>query len=164
MPLGIDFLQIFLHLFNVVILFGGLYVLLYAPVKKFMAQREEHYKEIDEKARIQLEDADKLKEEYENKLKNVQNEINAQKKKASAELEGARMRSNREAKREASRIIEDARKDAEKIRGEVVSDARHEISRMIGEVAEKLMLESSSGNVYDAFLEDVERSAANGGK
>ena len=44
MPLGIDFAQIFLHLFNVVILFGGLYFILYSPVKKFMDKREEYYK------------------------------------------------------------------------------------------------------------------------
>jgi len=164
MPLGIDFMQIFLHLFNVVVLFGGLYILLYAPVKKFMLKREEHYKEMDEQAKAQLESADKLKEEYESKLQNVQDEITAQKKKASADLEDVRARSSRDAKREASRIIEEARKDAEKIRGSVVDDARREISKMIGEVAEKLLVEGTESSVYDAFLDDAERSAANGGK
>ena len=42
MPLGIDITQILLHMFNVVILFGGMYIILYSPVKKFMKQREEH--------------------------------------------------------------------------------------------------------------------------
>ncbi|MBR1692087.1 MAG: ATP synthase F0 subunit B [Lachnospiraceae bacterium] len=164
MPLGIDFLQIFLHLFNVVILFGGLYVLLYAPVKSFMQKREEHYKEMEEQAKSRLADADKLKEDYENKLRDAWQEIAAQKKKAAAELEETRQRRAREAKQEAQRIIEDARKDAEKMRSDIVDDARRDISGMIGEVAEKLLLEGAQGSVYDAFLDDVERSTANGGE
>ena len=39
MPLNIDFQQIFLHLFNFVVLFAILYFLLYKPVKNFMDQR-----------------------------------------------------------------------------------------------------------------------------
>ena len=40
MPLNIDWQQILLHLLNFAILAGGLYFLLYAPVKSFMAKRE----------------------------------------------------------------------------------------------------------------------------
>ena len=45
--LGIDIQQILLHLLNFVILFTGLYVLLYGPVKKFMDSRIEEYKKQD---------------------------------------------------------------------------------------------------------------------
>ena len=38
-PLNIDWQQILLHLFNFLILFGGLYLLLYRPVKAFMDKR-----------------------------------------------------------------------------------------------------------------------------
>ena len=41
-PLNIDWQQILLHVLNFVILFGGLYFLLYKPVKNFMAKREAH--------------------------------------------------------------------------------------------------------------------------
>lgn len=164
MPLGIDFMQIFLHLFNVVVLFGGLYILLYAPVRKFMQQREDYYKDMERQAKEQLADADKLKEDYESRLRNAEEEIAAEKKKASMQLEDERMRSAREARAEASKIIEDAKADAQMIRSAIVDDAKHDISRMIGEVAEKLMLNGSQGSVYDAFLEDVERSTANDGE
>lgn len=164
MPLGIDFMQIFLHLFNVVVLFFGLYILLYAPVKKFMKKREDYYKDMETQAVRQLEDADKLKEDYESRLRNAQEEIAAEKKKASMLLEDERMRASHEARAEAAKIIEDAKADAQMIRNAIVDDAKHDISRMIGEVAEKLMLEGTQGNVYDAFLEEVERSTANGGE
>ena len=43
MPLNIDFQQIFLHLFNFIILALGLYLLLYRPVVAFMDKRQAHY-------------------------------------------------------------------------------------------------------------------------
>ena len=39
LPLNIDFQQILLHLLNFVILAGGLYLLLYKPVNKFIKKR-----------------------------------------------------------------------------------------------------------------------------
>ena len=39
-PLNIDWQQILLHFFNFSILVGGLYLLLFKPVKRFMEKRE----------------------------------------------------------------------------------------------------------------------------
>ena len=164
MPLGIDFMQIFLHLFNVVVLFGGLYILLYAPVKKFMQQREDHYKEMEEQAKAALQDAEDMKHSYEEKLRNVQDEIAAQKKKAATDLERERQAGTRDVREEAAKISADAKRDAEKKRSAILDDAKSEISKMIVEAAEKLMLEGGEGSVYDAFLDDVERSTVNGGE
>ena len=47
-PLNIDWQQILLHVFNFVILVGGLYFLLYNPIRKFIAKREEHYRKLDD--------------------------------------------------------------------------------------------------------------------
>ena len=45
MPLNIDWQQILLHLLNFLILFAGLYFILYKPVKKFMKKRADGYAE-----------------------------------------------------------------------------------------------------------------------
>ena len=69
MPLGIDFVQILLHLFNAVILFAGLYILLYAPVVKFMDKRADQIRDLTEGA-VNAEMAAKKKvAEYDEKLK-----------------------------------------------------------------------------------------------
>ena len=47
-PLNIDWQQILLHLLNFAILAGGLYLLLYKPVKAFMEQRQAYYQGIVE--------------------------------------------------------------------------------------------------------------------
>ena len=45
MPLNIDFMQILLHMLNFVILAGGLTLLLFKPVKKFMAERKKYFED-----------------------------------------------------------------------------------------------------------------------
>ena len=49
-PLNIDWQQILLHWMNLAILTGGLYFLLFKPVKQFMEKREAHYKDLDAQA------------------------------------------------------------------------------------------------------------------
>ena len=46
-PLNIDWQQILLHLFNFSILVGGLYLLLFKPVKNFMDKRAKHYQDME---------------------------------------------------------------------------------------------------------------------
>ncbi len=162
--LGIDFLQVLLHAFNVIILFGGLYILLYSPVKKFMAKREAYYASLDSDAKRIMSDAENMRSEYEAKLAGVDDEIAAKRKKASAELEEARRLRNEEAAEEAAKIIAEAKEDADKKREAIIADARLEISAMINDAADKLMLASSEDEIYNAFLADAERSAGNAGE
>ena len=63
-PLNIDWQQIILHLLNFAILAGGLYFLLYRPVRKFMDQREEHYRQMETEAQQRLDQAKATEEEY----------------------------------------------------------------------------------------------------
>ena len=68
MPLNIDWQQILLNWMNFVILAGGLYFLLYKPVKQFMAKREEYYQELDQQVQEKLSQAEELKTQYQVKL------------------------------------------------------------------------------------------------
>ena len=71
MPLNIDFQQICLHLLNFAILFTGLYLILYKPVKDFMNKRQEHYKDMEKKADDNKAEAEELKKSYEERIKVV---------------------------------------------------------------------------------------------
>ena len=86
-PLNIDWQQILLHVLNFVILFGGLYFLLYKPVKNFMAKREAHYAEMAQKAQSELDSAEKIKADYQEQLKSVEGEISAKRTEAQKELD-----------------------------------------------------------------------------
>ena len=158
MPLGIDFTQIFLHMFNVVLLFGGLYIILYAPVKKIMQDRENHYKEMDESAKNKLAEAEQKNAEYEEKLKNVEVEISQQKKKASLDIANMRSNAEAEARDAAGKILEDAKRDAENQRKAIVASAKKDITEMVEEATRKVVLASNTSEANDIFLDNAERS------
>lgn len=158
MPLGIDFVQILLHVFNIIILFGGLYFLLYSPVKKFMAKRDEHYRQMDEEKNVALNEANRLKEEREAQLAGVADEIAGERQKAMKELTDLRSKKLGEAKEEAARIISKAELEAERKRLEIVNGAKDDINGLIAEAADKLLLEGDTESFYDAFLDEAERS------
>ena len=162
MPLGIDIQQILLHLLNFTILFAGLYILLYSPVKKFLEEREKHYKDIDEQSRQKMTEAEEAEKKYSEQLKGVEDEIKNMKKTASSEINAMRLNAEEEAKNEASKILESARKAAELEKKEIIDSAKGEITKLVEEAAHKMILDSDSDELYDRFLNDAERSLNNG--
>lgn len=87
LPLNIDWQQILLHFFNFVILIGGLYILLYKPIKDFMDKREEHYKQIDKEANDKLADVNSKQEALNNQIANADKDINEAKTLAHKQVE-----------------------------------------------------------------------------
>ena len=67
-PLNIDWRQILLHLFNFGILTGGLWLILYKPVKAFMDKREQAFKDREDEATRLRDEAAELHRSYEEKL------------------------------------------------------------------------------------------------
>ncbi|MBR5421545.1 MAG: ATP synthase F0 subunit B [Lachnospiraceae bacterium] len=162
MPLGIDFVQILLHFFNVVILFGGLYVLLYAPVVKFMDKRTEEIKTQQERAGAAEKAAAEKQAEYEEKLAAAEEEIARKKKEAAKEIEELKKRQTADAKAEAKQILADARAQGERERKAIVSGAKEDIAAMIDEAAKKLLQEDEAGDPYENFVKEAERSRRDG--
>ncbi|MBR2674416.1 MAG: hypothetical protein IKE52_03050 [Mogibacterium sp.] len=155
-PLNIDWQQILLHLFNFTILFGALYILLYKPVKDFMAGREAHYAEIDSRAKQALADAESDKETYAAKVRAFDEEAREEKAKMRADIEAERGRRLSDAKSEADKIIKDANEIAEKKKGDIVSAAQKEIREMITDAMDKLSEGQTESEVFDKFLDAAE--------
>lgn len=155
LPLNIDPQQILLHLLNFVILFGVLYFLLYSPVKKFMDQRTEHYREMDEKAQRDSAEAEQSKKEYTEKLNAVESEIENKKQQARRAINEQSEKSLAAAKLEAARIIDEANKKAESDRKKIIEGAESEIAGIAADAAEKILLRSSVSESYDQFLAAV---------
>ena len=158
MPLGIDLTQILLHMFNVVLLFTGLYVILYSPVKKIMKQREEHYKEMDEAAKKNLAEAEEKNAEADTRLKELDAEISQQKRKASLDIGTMRSNAEAEAKATANKIIDDAKKDAENQKQAILESAKKDITEMVEDATRKVVLSGNTSEAYDMFLDNAERS------
>ena len=156
MPLNIDWQQILLHLLNFVILFAILYFVLYKPVKKFMDQRTDYYRQMEEKTKSNLAESEKTKAEYSQKLAAAEEEITSQKEKARKELEESNQVRIRAAEAEAAKIIADAKETVQRERAQMLEAAKEDISDMVTAAAEKLMVGGSTAQAYDAFLKKAE--------
>lgn len=155
-PLNIDWQQILLHLFNFAILAGGLYLLLYQPVKKFMDAREAHYAEIDRAAAEKLSSAEKTEQEYKVMLASADEEIRRKKAQAADEAEQAASAQLSDAAKQAEHILSQAKENAALEHGRMIESAQREIADLALEASKKIM--TQSGDCYDSFLASSEGS------
>lgn len=155
-PLNIDWQQILLHLLNFVILAGGLYLLLYKPVKAFMEKRQSYYQEQDAQAEKKLAEAEKTKAEVQQRLKNA--DTAAAKKIAQAEktADAAIQQQLSDARTQADQIVADAHTAAQREHDKLLADAQKELKDLAVAATEKLVLQSG-GDAFDQFLNEAER-------
>ena len=128
-PLNIDWQQILLHLLNFVILAGGLYLLLYKPVKTFMEKRQ---------------------------LKNADADAAAKLAAAQKSADAAMQRQLSDARAQAEQILADAHAAAQREHDKLLSDAQKELKDLAVTATEKLVLQSD-GDAFDQFLDAAER-------
>ena len=155
-PLNIDWQQILLHLFNFAILAGGLYLLLYRPVKQFMEQRQAYYQNIHQEAQQVKEQADQMKAEYQEKMSQVEKTIAQRQADAEQELEQLRSQQVADAKQEAEEILAKAQENAQREKTEMISKASKELVDIAVTAAEKIA-RGADGDPYEQFLTLAER-------
>ena len=155
-PLNIDWQQILLHLFNFLILFGGLYLLLYRPVKAFMDKRTAYYADMDAEAKRMLADAERQEKQYRDHLANVENEADALKKQAMESARQAAAEQLRQAKEERRAILDRAQREAAQEKARVLAEAGTEIDALVAEAVDKLLPPSGKAPLDD-FLDRVEK-------
>lgn len=144
MPLNIDWQQILLHMFNFVLLMGGMYFLLYKPVKSFMDKRTEYYKELDSKAKDDVEEAQRMKKLYSDQLEKAQEEIRQQNAEmtASAKVSAEKIISEAEQQRES--ILKQASSEAVKEKERIIATAKTEIADIAVLAAKKILDDSET--------------------
>ena len=155
-PLNIDLQQIMLHLLNFTILFGLLYILLYKPVKDFMAKRTSYYADMDSKAEDALKAAEESRMAYDEKVQSFDEEVRAERSKVNKEIAESRDRQLAAAKADAEKIVSDARTEANMEKEEIIASAQKEITDMVTGAMEKLTLEQSASDAFDQFLDAAE--------
>ena len=155
-PLNIDWQQILLHLMNFAILAGGLYFLLYRPIKSFMDKRAAHYQEQADQAEKTSQEAQQLKDTYQARLDAADAEIREEKKQAQKDAAAAAQQQLDAARAEAEKIVSDAQAMAERSREKIVRQAGQDVKELAAEATEKLVLQSG-GDAFDQFLDLAEK-------
>ena len=153
MPLNIDWQQILLHWMNLAILTGGLYFLLYKPVKQFMAKREEHYRELDRQASAQMDEAERLKQEYQQKLDGADEEIRQARARAQQSVQQSAQEQLDQAQAQAKQIVAHAHAEADRVREQSRYDSQQDIRKLAETAARRLALQKDP---FDQFLDLAE--------
>ena len=159
MPLNIDWQQILLHWMNLAILTGGLYVLLYKPVKEFIAKREEHYRQMEGEAADKLAQAEQVRAEYQAKLDGAGEEIRQARAKAQQALQQSTEDQLAQAQEQARQIVAHARAEAEHSRERIMSESRRELKELTARAAKKLAAHPEA-DPFDQFLDLAEGGRA----
>ncbi len=152
-PLNIDWQQILLHWMNLAILTGGLYFLLFKPVKQFMEKREAHYKDLDAQAAGKLEEAERVKAEYQARLAGAEEEIHQSRIKAQAAVQQSAEEQLAQAQAQAKQIIAHAQAEAEHSRERVMRESQKELRKLAAEAARKLAVQADP---FSQFLDLAE--------
>lgn len=152
-PLNIDWQQILLHLFNFSILVGGLYLLLFKPVRSFMDKRTAHYAQMDEAAKAKEQQAQELEGSIRQREEKLEEEFAEKRQAAAKEAEVLAAQYRRDAQVQADKIISAAKASAEQERRQMLTEANREIVALAEEAMSKLMVRVSP---YDEFLTSAE--------
>ena len=163
MPLNIDWQQILLHWMNLAILVGGLYFLLFKPVKSFMQKREDHYRELEQQAATKLEAAEEIKTKYQQKLDQADEEVRQARQKAQLAVQESAEAQLAQAKEQAQHIIAQARAQAEHSQERALKESQRELKRRAAEAVEKLAFHPDT-DPFDQFLNLAEGGAEHEGR
>ena len=166
MPLNIDFLQVLLHLLNFVILAGGLTVLLYKPVLKFIDRRRAYFADAEEKNKAAAAENDRLRAEYEEKLANADAELLEMRKSEEKEMAEASARHLRDAEEKAAAILRAAETEAEERKAHILESAQTEIGELVLSSAQRLLSDTvtpeRNSALYDEFIKLTAAELAEG--
>lgn len=153
MPLNIDLQQILLHWMNLAILTGGLYFLLYKPVKSFMDKREEHYRSLAEQADAKLAEAERIKTECQTKLDEADEEIRQERARAQQAIQQSTEEQLAQARSQARQIVAHAQTEAEHSRERIMRDSQRELRKLASQATKKLAFHADP---FDQFLDLAE--------
>lgn len=162
--LGFDIVQVLLHMLNFVILAGGLTLLLYKPVTKFLAERRAHFEALEAQTAAAKEESDRLQAAYANRIRDAEAEIAALRQKAEREGAAAAKSYIDAAKEKSAAIVAAAEDAAEMRRAQILDSAQTEIGELVLEATQKLLSDTADPErthaLYDEFLRRAEADAA----
>ena len=144
-----------LTLIAVLVLFVLASYLLFNPVREFLKKRQDRIQSDIETAAADKEEANKLREEYDAKLKNIDKEadeiLSAARKKALAN----ESKIIAEAKEEAARIIARANEEAVLEKKRAIDDVKKEMVTIASAMAAKVVSASIDTTIQDSLVEET---------
>ncbi len=144
---------------NVLLLFAVVKIFLIRPVHKILDKRREEVEEKYAEADKITEAALSSKREYEDSIKNIEEEKERRFAEARNQANSEYERLMEQAKKESEKIINSAKKEAEEEREIRLKRANQEITDLVAMAAERIVTadqnEDMNKELYDRFLEQA---------
>lgn len=146
-----------LSMVAILFLFGMLSYLLFNPVRKMLNGRTEKIKNELAQAAEDMDEAKAMRQEYEEKLQNIQKEADAIMAEARKKAILSETQIINEAKEEAARIMERARTEAELEKKKAADDVKKEMIAVASMMAGKVVAGAIDTKVQDDLVEETLR-------
>lgn len=144
-----------LMMIAIFVLFLLMSFLLFNPVRKMLNGRKEKIRTELETAKQNMEEANRLKEEYETKLKDINKEAEGILSEARRKALNNESQIVAQAKEEAARILERARVEAELEKQKVSDEVKQEIISVASLMAGKVVAASIDTNVQNQLIDET---------
>ena len=158
--LKFEFWSILEAALNVLILFVILRIFLFKPVNKIMNERTRSVQDDIDSAKKAREDAEDLKEQYENTISEAKEEAKNIIMKAHEDAESERAAIIKKSHEEAEQIVAEADKTIENERKRIIRQAQSEIADLAIEAASKIVGanvdDEKNRRLVDEFLSNEE--------
>ncbi|MBP5530055.1 MAG: F0F1 ATP synthase subunit B [Lachnospiraceae bacterium] len=144
-----------LTLIAVFVLFLGGSFFFFNPARKFLEKRKQGIADDIESARKEKEEAERLKGEYEDKLKNVDAEVEGILSDARQRALANENRIVADAREEAGKIIDNAHREANLEKLKVADEVKEEVINVAGAMAGKIVASSMSEAEQKRLLDET---------
>lgn len=145
----------FLMMIAIFVLFILLSFLLFNPVRKMLSGRKEKIRTELETAKKNMEEANRLKEEYETRLKEIDKEAEGILSEARRKALNNESQIVAQAKEEAARILDRARVEAELEKQKVSDEVKQEIISVASVMAGKVVAASIDTSVQNQLIDET---------
>ena len=140
---------------NVLVVLGGLYLILWKPLKKTLASRGEKIEGDLKEAASAREKAEELLASYQQQLNQAQQEAQNILQRANEMAEVTRSEIVAQAKEEAARALEQARLELEKEKSSAIAAIRNQAADLVVAAASKVLARTLTSEDQEHLLQEA---------
>jgi F-type H+-transporting ATPase subunit b len=153
--LNIDISTIIFEIINFLTLTALLYLLLFKPILRGVNAREEEKRRTEEEIARRLEQAEELRSELDERLKNIEEQISRIIADAQDRMEEIRSSTLENAHQEAETILKTAAFEAGQLQNRVVSDHLEDLMNSVREVSRQVIAQTASPETHDHLVREL---------
>jgi len=142
------------QILNFLVLMGLLYLFLFKPIKRFLAQRSESIQKAYEDSESSKTEAQRKLSEYTNLLHQAEHRIAEMREAAKREVLTERNRVIQQAKEEARRLIEEGKEEIDWAVKDAREQLRKEVVNLTATLAEKVIKRSLKQEDHRRLIQD----------